>query len=259
MSRSRGISATMVLAAALSWAGSGTAVAQEPAKLDAFAGGVSFEVGDGAVAGVLRDSVSGEPLAGAEIVVRDWDDAAAFLPRPAAVDVPFSAVTDEAGGFHVAGLPDGVYALGIDHPKLQAAGVRLNETRVVVEDRTSDPLELWAPSDDALFARICPGSSPYRSTGAVVGFARDADTGLPVPDIEVEIVWRVRRLQGTGRTTAVSEQSEYAGGVSDERGRFAICGVPLGEPVVLRPRGLDEGVELELDTRLAWRDVRVEP
>jgi len=39
MSRSRGISATMVLAAALSWAGSGTAVAQEPAKLDAFAGG----------------------------------------------------------------------------------------------------------------------------------------------------------------------------------------------------------------------------
>lgn len=226
---------------------------------DAFAGGVSFEVGDGAVTGVLRDSVSGEPLAGAEIVVRDWDDAAAFLPRPAAADVPFSAVADEAGGFHVAGLPDGVYALGVDHPKLQAAGVRLNETRVVVEDRTSDPLELWTPSDDALFARVCPGSSPYGSTGAVVGFARDADTGLAVPDIEVEVVWRVRRLQGTARTAFISEQSQYSGGVSDERGRFAICGVPLGEPVVLRPRGLDEGVELELDTRLAWHDVPVEP
>lgn len=226
---------------------------------DAFAGGVSFEVGDGAVTGVLRDSVSGEPLAGAEIVVRDWDDAAAFMPRPAAVDVPFSAVTDEAGGFHVAGLPDGVYALGVDHPKLQAAGVRLNETRVVVEDRTSDPLELWTPSSDALFARACPRASPHGSTGAVVGFARNADTGLPVADIEVEIVWRVRRLQGTARTAVVSEQSEYAGGVSDERGRFAICGVPLGERVVLRPRGVDEGVELELETRLAWHDVRVEP
>ncbi|MDE2879358.1 carboxypeptidase-like regulatory domain-containing protein [Candidatus Palauibacter soopunensis] len=226
---------------------------------DAFAGGVSFEVGEGAVTGVLRDSVSGGPLAGAEIVVRDWDDAAAFLPRPAAADVPFSAVTDEEGGFQVAGLPDGVYALGVYHPKLRAAGVRINETRVVVEDRTSDPLELWTPSDEALFARVCPGSSPYGSTGAVVGFARDADTGLPVPDIEVEVVWRVRRLQGTARTAVVSEQSQYAGGVSDERGRFAICDVPLGERVVLRPRGLDEGVELELVTRLAWRDVLVEP
>ncbi|WP_419859167.1 carboxypeptidase regulatory-like domain-containing protein [Candidatus Palauibacter irciniicola] len=226
---------------------------------DAFAGGVAFDVGEGAVTGVLRDSVSGEPLAGAEIVVRDWDDAAAFLPRPHAADVPFSAVTDQAGGFEVAGLPDGVYALGVDHPRLQAAGVRLNETRVVVEDRTSDPLELWTPSGDALFARICPGSSPYGSAGAVVGFARDADTGLPLPDIEVEVVWRVRRLQGTARTAVVSEQSEYAGGVSDERGRFAICGVPLGEGVVLRPRGADEGVELELVTRLAWRDVLVEP
>ena len=224
---------------------------------DAFAGGVSFEVGEGAVAGVLRDSVSGEPLAGAEIVVRDWDDAAAFLPRPEAADVPFSAVTDEAGGFHVAGLPDGVYALGVDHPMLRAAGVRLNETRVVVEDRTSDPLELWTPSADALFARVCPRSSPYGSTGAVAGFARDADTGLPAPDIEVEVVWRVRRLQGTARSAFVSEQSQYAVGVSDARGRFAICGVPLGEPVFLRPKGHEEVVELELTTRIAWRDLLV--
>jgi len=226
---------------------------------DAFAGGVAFEVGGGAVAGVLRDSASGEPLAGAEIVVRDWDDAAAFLPRPEAADVPFSAVTDQAGGFRLAALPDGVYALGVDHPKLRAAGVRLNETRVVVEDGTSDPLELWTPSADALFTRICPGSSPYGSAGAVVGFARDADTGLPAPDIEVEVVWRVRRLQGTARTPIVSEQSEYAAGASDQGGRFTICGVPLGEPVLLRERGVDGGVELELVTRLAWRDVLVEP
>lgn len=226
---------------------------------DAFVGGVSFEVGEGVVAGVLRDSASGEPLGAADIVLRDWDDAAAFVPRPNAADAPFSAVTDAAGRFEVGGLPDGVYALGVDHSRLRAAGVRMNETRVVVDDRVSAPLELWTPSADVLFERVCPRASPQGSTGAVVGFARDADTGLPVPDIEVEVVWRVRRRQGTARTATVSEQSEYAGGVSDEGGRFAICGVPLGEPVVLRPRGADEGVELELVTRLAWRDVLVEP
>lgn len=226
---------------------------------DAFAGGVSFEVGEGAVTGVLRDSVGGEPLAGAEIVVRDWDDAAAFLPRPEAAEVPFSAVTDEAGAFRVAGLPDGVYALGVDHPKLRAAGVRLNEIRVAVEDRASDPLELWTPSAETVFARVCPGSSPLGGAGAVVGIARDAVTGLPVPDVEVEIVWRVSRLRGTAGSAFISEQSRYAAGVSDERGRFAICRVPLGEPVLLRPKGAEEAVELELVTRLAWRDVLVLP
>ena len=226
---------------------------------DAFVGGVSFEVGEGVVAGLVRDSASGEPLAGADVVIRDWDDAAAFAPRPDPSSTPFSAITDETGAFQIAGLPDGTWAVGVDHPQLRAAGVRLNESRVVVDDRTSDPVELWTPSTDTLFERVCPGESPRGSAGAVVGFARAADTGLPAPNVEVEVVWRVRRLQGSGRSAIVSEQSEYAGGESDERGRFAICGVPLGEPVLLRPRGADEGAELELVTRLAWRDVFIDP
>ena len=226
---------------------------------DAFVGGVSFDVGEGVVAGVVRDSATGEPLSGADVVIRDWDDAAAFVPRPDPSSTPFSAITDETGAFQIAGLSDGTWAVGADHPRLRAAGVRLNESRVVVDDRTSDPVELWTPSADALFERVCPGESPRGSAGAVVGFARDADTGLPLPQIEVEVVWRVRRFQGGVRSAVVSEQSEYAGGESDEQGRFGICGVPLGEPVLLRPRGVDEGVELELVTRLAWRDVFVEP
>ena len=113
---------------------------------DAHVGGRAFGTGEGVVAGVLRDSVSGEPLGGADIVLREWDDAAVFLPRPAAAEARFSALTDEAGTFRVAGLPDGVYALGVDHPRLRTAGIRVNERRVVVEDRTSLPVELWLPS-----------------------------------------------------------------------------------------------------------------
>ena len=79
----------------------------------AFVGGVSFEMGEGVVAGVLWDSVSGEPLGGADVVLRDWDDAAAFVPRPSVVEAPFSAVTDPDGRLEVGGLPDGAYAVGV--------------------------------------------------------------------------------------------------------------------------------------------------
>ena len=115
---------------------------------DARVSGVPLETGEGVVAGVLRDSVSGEPLSGADIVLRDWDDAAAFLPRPEPAAAPFSTVTDEAGAFRLAGLPDGVYALGVYHPRLWRAGIRLSEKRVVVDDRRSEPVELWTPSTD---------------------------------------------------------------------------------------------------------------
>ena len=225
---------------------------------DAFVGGVSFEVGEGVVAGVLRDSVGGAPLAGADIVLRDWDDAADFLPRPDAARAPFSAVTDQAGAFEVAGLADGVYALGVDHPRLRAAGVRLNETRVVVRDRASDALELWTPSLETLYAWICPGSDPHDGRGVIVGVARDAAAGVPLPEIEIEVLWRVRRLQVSGRTAYADERSVGVDGVSDEHGRFTLCGVPLGETVELRLAGADEGVAFDVTSPLILQDVVVE-
>ena len=158
-------------------------------------------------------------------------------------------VTDDAGTFRVAGLPDGVYAVGVDHPTLRAARVRLNETRVVVEDRTSDALELWSPSEETIFARACPGSTAYGSTGAVLGVARDPVTGLPVPGVDIEVVWRVRDTRFV----------EAVGDVSGEHGEFVICRVPLGEPAVLRQKGAEEGAELELVTRVTWRDVHADP
>ncbi len=226
---------------------------------DAFAGGRTFGTMEGVVAGVLRDSVSGEPLPGADIILRDWDDAAVFLPLPPAAEARYSAVTDEAGAFRMAGLPDGVFAVGVHHPKLRTAGVRLNETRVVVENRTSEPLELWTPSAETIFAQTCPGSAPYGSTGAVTGVARDPATGLPVPGVEIEVLWRAQRVRFVGRGVDVSERTESADAVSGEHGQFVICRVPLGESVFVRQKGAEEGAGFDLVTRVAWRDVQADP
>lgn len=226
---------------------------------EAFAGGRWFGTGEGVVAGVLRDSVSGEPLPGADIVLRDWDEAVALNPRPEAAEAPFSAVTDAAGAFRVTGLPDGVYALGVDHPRLRTAGVRPNERRVVVEDRGSQALELWTPSAETVFERTCPDLPSYGSRGAVVGVARDPDTGLPVPGVGVEALWRTWTIRFVGGIVDITERTDSASDVSGEEGEFVLCRVPLGEPAFLRQAGVDVGVELELLTRVAWQDVQVDP
>ena len=166
---------------------------------DALVGGRAFGTGEGVVAGILRDSVSGEPLGGADIVLREWDDAAVFLPRPAAAEARFSALTDEAGAFRVAGLPDGVYALGVDHPRLRTAGIHVNERRVVVEDRTSPPVELWLPSAEPAEpsesdAALEPSAIPFageecgeRASLAVT--VRDESGLVVMPNATVVLRW----------------------------------------------------------------------
>ena len=226
--------------------------------VEAFAGGRWFGNGEGVVTGVLRDSISGEPLPGADIVLRDWDDAVALNPRPEAAEAPFSAVTDDAGAFRVTGLPDGVYALGVGHPRLRTAGVRPDERRVVVDDRRSEALELWTPSAETVFTRTCPDLPSYGSRGAVVGVARDPDTGLPVPGVAVEALWRIWTIRLVGGTVDVTERTDSSSDVSGEEGEFVLCRIPLGEPALLRQAGADVGVELELLTRVAWQDVQVD-
>lgn len=225
----------------------------------AFVDGARLASANGGVTGIVRDSVSGEPLAGADIVLRDWDAAAAFLPPPDPADTPFSAVTDERGAFLVDGLSAGDYALGVDHWMLRTAGIRLNEVRVAVESDEISGMDLWTPSAETLYARICPGEPLDNGRGAVVGVTRDAATNTPVAGIEVEALWRGRRLQRMRGSVYMSDLTEGADGVSDDQGRFAICGIPGGETIRLRPKGADDAVEFTLDAQVMWRDLPAAP
>ena len=215
-------------------------------------GGESWQMGQGVAAGLVRDSLSGQPLAGAGIVLRPWEEADAFLPLPNPAETPFSTISDDGGRFVVGGLPDGVYALSVSHPRLWATGVRTNETRVVVEALSVAELEVWTPSASTLYERICPGSSAGDGEGAVVGVTRDVATGGAVPGVEVQASWSVP----LGRSGA---RGVYQSVHSDEEGRFAICAVPLDGPVRLQASGSADAVQFERDDHVVWRDVPVPP
>lgn len=214
--------------------------------------GVSFEMG-ASVAGVVRDSVTGEPLAGADIILHNRKDGTAYVPAPDAADAPFSATTDEEGRFLVGGLPDGTYALGVDHPKLRMAGARLNETQVVVEEGVATESEIWTPSAGTLYARICPRSSRSNRTGAVVGIARGWIASVPVTGVEIEALWQAPRSERPELGDYVSSVSD----VSDNQGRFAICGLPVGETIFLRERGASTALQYKQDARVVWQDLHV--
>ncbi len=227
---------------------------------NAFVGDRPVEAGGGAVSGVVHDSASGGPLAGADIVLRDWIDAAQFLPDPEPGTEPFSGVTDSGGAFVLTNVPDGVYAIRVDHPRLRAAGLRLTEHQVRVEDGRSEPLDLATPGGETIYAWVCPGSRLDKARGAIVGFARDAATQVGVAGVSVSGRWRVRRITVTSTgDPLLSNLSEGVSAVSDADGRFVLCDVPTGEAVCLRVEGQGDGASVTQDVRVVWQDVLVDP
>lgn len=215
-------------------------------------GGESWRMGQGVATGIVRDGVSRRPLAGAGIILRPWEEADAFAPLPDPAETPFSTTSDDEGRFLVGGLPDGVYALSVSHPRLWTTAVRTNETRVVVEALNVAEIEVWTPSAETLYERICPGSFAEEGEGAVVGATRDAATGEAVPRVEVEASWSVP----LGRSAV---RGVYESVRSDAEGRFAICAVPLDGPVQLRASGSADAVRFDPDNHVIWRDIPVAP
>ena len=214
---------------------------------ESFVRGVSFGAGDGVLAGTVFDSASGGPLVGADVILRSWDDAANFLPPPDAARAPLAVASDESGAFRVDGLPDGSYALRVSHPRLAAAGARANEIRVVVDGERSAQLELWTPSAETIYARVCRDASPAgENAGAAIGFARDAASGRHLSGVEVVAGWGESPDAGT------------SGAVSGEDGRFAVCGLPVGETIRLRVASSAGETAFEQSGRVVWQDLLVD-
>ena len=205
------------------------------------------------VAGVVRDSVTGEPLAGADIILHNREDGTAYVPAPDAADAPFSATTDEEGRFLVGGLPDGTYALGVDHPKLRMAGARLNETQVVVEEGVATKSEIWTPSARTLHARICPVRPGPIVQAPWSGSRADGSRAYPYRGSRIEALWQAPRAERPELGDYVSSVSD----VSDNQGRFAICGLPVGETIFLRERGAGTALQYKQDARVVWQDLHV--
>jgi protocatechuate 3,4-dioxygenase beta subunit len=178
------------------------------------------DTGTVSVAGVVYDSVSGHPLAGAivQFVARD------------SVRRVYTARTDSAGAYQLSGIRPGTYLAGFFHPAIDSLGIDppMWALQLDGDSTTHVNLATWAPV--TLRGKLCRVADPRDSTALVLGFVHDADTGLPLPGASVVVMWREIVIDAKGLHRDRREVPVKANG----SGWYAVCGIPTDAPVTAR-------------------------
>lgn len=164
---------------------------------------------DGEIRGTVVDSTSGRALAGAVVFISGTSR---------------TARTDDAGAFHLDGVPGGLYTLLIDHPRLSELGIMSPAVPVEVQPRAETRARVALPTVRGLVADACArvGAEPMDpALAAVGGVVRTR--GRPAGEIIVRVTWsRVERSAG-----GLTERSSGADIVPDGLGRWGVCRVPV--------------------------------
>ena len=164
----------------------------------------------GTVSGTVTDSTTGARLGGAIVQLSRLDDPS----------VGFAATADSAGHFRVAGVPPGRYALGFFHPRLDELSLRAPVRAVDVGDGAAVTADLGVPSPATVYAAVCRNGAP--DGALLMGFVRDADSGVAIPMAAVSAVWSALRLDDRG----LRNDRRILNVRSDSAGRFVMCGLP---------------------------------
>ena len=187
-----------------------------------------------AVSGVVHDSVTRTPLAGAMVQLVAADG----LARAGRM-----ASADSLGRYALADVPSGRYTLGFFHPMLDSLGLEPPLREVFVDDGRPVRADLGIPSPARLRAAICTESSTPLTGAVVIGVVRDARDRAPVAGALVSGEWLELAFRREGLARRIPRLVVTTG----ESGRFAICHLPSAGMIALRAiRGGDSTDLIEL-------------
>jgi hypothetical protein len=169
----------------------------------------------GTIVGVVIDSISNQPLAGARV----------HLP-----DLTRDAVTDSAGAFRFDGVTPGTHPIWADHPVLDALGLFSIASSVDVAAKEVARLTLAIPSFETLWNRACGSAVMARDRfGFVYGRVRLGDSPQAPADASVDVGWAPDEPDSAGKPRAAAKK----GALADASGAYAICGIPTSRTVTL--------------------------
>lgn len=170
----------------------------------------SNDLETGAVRGVVWDSLQGGPLRDAEVRLGEGAHAAR---------------TDADGRFFMPTVPVGAYEATVHHARLDELGVRPTSVLAVVRPRQATAIKLGMPSMSSLLHAFCSWGDLENGASVLVGRVRDRSGGIPVPGASVAVEWTTYRTQGGREIRGDVRTMEV---VTDERGRYRVCGIPPG-------------------------------
>lgn len=171
------------------------------------------------VTGTVRDSLAGQPFAGAFVQL---------VPQDAPGMTPRTVQTDSAGRFVIADVAPGHYLLGFLHQRLDSLGLQV-PARVLDVPVGSATLhaDLALPSAVSIAGALC--GVRHDTTGVLIGRVLDARTGDPAPAGAVSVSWSELGFNATGIHRMVRQLHAPIG----DDGRYAACGVPTDIPVLV--------------------------
>jgi hypothetical protein len=162
--------------------------------------------------GILVDSLSGSPVAGASVAISGTD---------------LDATSDARGTFAITGILPGQYTLHVRTRSLDSMNA-IHQSPFTFTDASS-PLEVRVPSGRQLAASLCGAAADHAGVnGIIVGsirFRADSTMARGVSGAKVVAEWHADPLDST-KVRRTEVRSTSGGG-------FRFCGVPLNAALTL--------------------------
>jgi Carboxypeptidase regulatory-like domain len=202
----------------------------------------------GYLQGVARDSLHGEPLAGALIQVEGSGR---------------MGVSDSLGRFLVDSIKPGSYRVIVDHPMIDTLGIMLVTPPMEIAVNRVTTTVIAVPTGEFLVNLFCPAARRALGPGALVGRVREPDSDSAAVGARVSFVWYdpdppglPAQLRPTKRPPRVREATVGADGT------YRLCGLPEKYEGKLQAQRKDGGATAEVpvtqeDGLLALRSMSV--
>ncbi|HEX4936472.1 MAG TPA: carboxypeptidase-like regulatory domain-containing protein, partial [Gemmatimonadaceae bacterium] len=186
------------------------------------------------VSGVVFDSLSSRPLAGATVQLVTMSET-----RQAR-----SVQTSPTGAFAFDSVQVGTYLLGFYHPLLDSLGAQAPLSRVDVRAAGEVRAALAIPSAATVRRAYCGARAVADSVGLFLGAVRGAGDGYARTSASVRIQWSEITIGPGGIQRAVQSLQRDA----NDQGIAAVCGLPPGAMVMVRAgSGADSSGYAELE------------
>lgn len=154
------------------------------------------------------------------------------------------ATSDAKGRFKIDSVPEGAQTFTMQHAAFDSLGLSGASARVIVQQKTPRVI-LAVPAFETLWRALCGDVPAPKDSSLVYGRVSEPRADSAVAGTRVELSWI--DLVGGGKSLGSISQRRWKRTVmTDDRGEYAICGVPANTALTLKA-GVDSATATSVE------------